>query len=132
MLPDIKRKKCRAVKQRSEDIHHGCIETIRCQQQHAIIRANVKAVGVVADMVEDVTDRSARIAGHSLLEDDEAAIAQEREVLIETLIRERQVPRPIAVIMADKGYSKGTAFRIFNDAARRKQADREIELGITA
>jgi hypothetical protein len=79
----------------------------------------------LADTVEDVTDIAARQAGHSLTDMDAEALAREREAKIDLIMRERQVPRPVAVIMADRGYSKGTATRIILDEAKRKARERE-------
>jgi len=86
----------------------------------------------LADQVEDVTDISARQAGHSLLESDEQALAQERDAKIELLMREHLVPRPVAVVMADMGYSKGTANRIVLDGMKRAQRQREAEMAAAA
>lgn len=56
---------------------------------------------------------------------EEAAANAEREANIERTMRERQVPRAVALIMVDLGYSRGTAFRIFNDDFKRRTRARE-------
>lgn len=75
--------------------------------------------------VEDITDAAARAAGHVATKEDLAQLAAERDEKIALIVREHQVPKPIAIIMADTGYSKGTANRIYNDAAKRERAKRE-------
>lgn len=72
----------------------------------------------LVDMVEDITGTDAT-PSRAFREDDIAKIMKEREV-----------PRAVAEIMVDKGYSKGTAFRIFNDEFKRKAAKRERDAGV--
>jgi hypothetical protein len=88
-------------------------------------KLELEAADALANSVEDVTDIAARVAGHSATLDDEEAIRMDRETKIELYVKEHGVPRPIAIIMADTGYSKGTANRIFNDTAKRERAKRE-------
>jgi hypothetical protein len=79
----------------------------------------------LADMVMDETDVHARIAGGTATEEDHAVIAQLRKERVGNIMREHQVPRPIAEIIADTGYSKGTANRIYNDRCKRERIARE-------
>jgi hypothetical protein len=79
----------------------------------------------LADMVMDETDVHARIAGGTATEEDHAVIAQLRKERVGNIMREHQVPRPIAEIIADTGYSKGTANRIYNDRCKRERQARE-------
>ena len=62
---------------------------------------------------------------HVLGERGHVAVDEEREAKIDLCVRERQVPRAVAAIMVDTGYSKGTAFRIYNDAFKRQTRARE-------
>lgn len=74
--------------------------------------------------VEDVSDYS---AANPNPEDEEAvAFAAERDRLIEAYIKERGVPRNVAIIMVDKGYSKGTAHRIIADQNRNRLRAMEV------
>lgn len=59
----------------------------------------------LADMVEDVSGEEA---------------ADELVRSVDVIMKEKQVPRAIAELMAKTGYSKGTAYRIFNDNLRRR------------
>lgn len=79
----------------------------------------------LADAVTDETSIEARAAGHSLSADDKEELAAARAEKIDLIVKEHGVPRPIAVIIADTGYSKGTANRIYNDTQRRERAKRE-------
>lgn len=79
----------------------------------------------LVNMVEDVTSKEARIAGGVATDADLAEMQIEREEKIALTIRERQVPRPIAIIMVDTGYSKGTANRIYADNQKRERLARE-------
>lgn len=79
----------------------------------------------LADAVVDETEVAARVAGGVESEDDVASLAVERLRKIELIAREHQVPKAIATIMADTGYSKGTANRIYNDTQKRERQARE-------
>lgn len=81
----------------------------------------------LANMVEDVTEPSARLAGGVATDADKEALALERSQKIELLMKEHGVPKPIAEIIADTGYSKGTANRIYNDTQKRLRAEREAK-----
>ena len=79
------------------------------------------------ELADQVTVEARPSAGAPIdpLESEEQAKAAERDAHIEAVMREKGVPRPVAVIMVDKGYSKGTAFRIYNDDFKRKTRERE-------
>lgn len=82
-------------------------------------------IAALADAVSDETSIEARAAGHSLSADDVDELALAREEKIALIIKEHQVPKAIAIIMCDTGYSKGTANRIFNDRCKRERIARE-------
>jgi hypothetical protein len=88
-------------------------------------KLELEATETLANSVEDVTDIAARVAGHSTTADDEEAIRMDRETKIELFVKEHGVPKAIAIIMADTGYSKGTCNRIYNDTQKRDRAKRE-------
>jgi hypothetical protein len=79
----------------------------------------------LANQVTDETTREARLAGGSETDQDIEEARLERASKIDLMIKERQVPRNVAEIMVDKGYSKGTAHRIVLDAAKRVARARE-------
>lgn len=81
----------------------------------------------LANMVEDVTSPEARAAGGVETASDREALALERQTKIDLIMKEHAVPKAIAIIIADTGYSKGTAFRIFNDTQKRERAEREAK-----
>ena len=77
----------------------------------------------LADLVEEVS--VTRHPDAPVPDAEQEAAAADRLTRIELIMRERSVPRAIAVIMVDKGYSRGTAFRIWNDEQKRLTQARE-------
>lgn len=86
----------------------------------------------LADRVTDETDAAARIAGHSATAEDHAEARAARDEKIALYVKEHQVPKAVAEIMADLGYSKGTANRILLDRAKAAARKREAAAGVTA
>ena len=83
----------------------------------------------LAELVEVSASPSKGAPRHDIpnaaLETEEEAAAQERDAKIDAYVRIYQVPTAVAMIMVDTGYSKGTAFRIFNDDFKKKTRERE-------
>lgn len=84
------------------------------------------------ELADKITDTARHAAGSPELETDEAAQAAaiEREDKVKRLMLERGAPRPIAEIMADKGYGKGTSTRIWLDQQKVLVRKRDAEMGV--
>jgi hypothetical protein len=77
------------------------------------------------ELADKVSVEARPSAGAPVLESEEAANIARRDAQIEAMMRVKQVPRAVAVVMVDKGYSKGTAHRIVNDEFKRATRARE-------
>lgn len=78
------------------------------------------------DELADAVTVEARPSAGAPIEDEEVRLkAAERAEAIETAMRVSGVPKNVATIMVDRGYSKGTAYRIINDDFKRQTRERE-------
>jgi hypothetical protein len=77
------------------------------------------------ELVDTVTIEARPHAGAPVHDEEAQAKAATRELNIETTMRVSGVPKAVAIIMVDRGYSKGTAYRIHNDEFKRQTRARE-------
>jgi hypothetical protein len=77
------------------------------------------------ELVDSVTIETRPHDGAPVQDEEAQVKATERLANIETTMRVSGVPKAVAIIMVDKGYSKGTAYRITNDDFKRQTKARE-------